>query len=102
MLARAQERELRSWLYGTGPGGAGRFRAALTEIQFHAMDVARRLLPELRLFENDRRAMFDKVCGTDGIRKQLDANRHAGNLGFAVGPSPDHTWQVLFAVAFEA
>lgn len=50
-------------------------RAALTEIQFHVMDVARSLLPRLTLFGSDRQAMFDKVCGTDGIRKLLEARR---------------------------
>lgn len=50
-------------------------KAVLTEIQFHAMDVARRQIPQLNLFEQGREDMFDKVCGTDKIRKLLEANR---------------------------
>lgn len=50
-------------------------RAVLTEIQFHVMEVARRKLPKLALFQNNRQAMFDKVCGTDRIRKLLVADR---------------------------
>ena len=50
-------------------------QARLTEIQFHAMEVARHLLPELKLFGGKRDAMFDKVCGTDEIRKRLVAKR---------------------------
>ncbi len=55
-------------------------RVAITEIQFHAMDVARRQIPELRLFGSDRKSMFDKVCGTDEIRKQLEANQPLGEV----------------------
>ncbi len=47
--------------------------AALTEIQFHVMDVARRQLPKLDLFGENRTAMFDKVCGTNQIREKLEA-----------------------------
>lgn len=46
-------------------------RAPLTEVQFHVMDVMRALDPELKLFGNDRDEMFDKVCGTDQMRKLL-------------------------------
>ena len=49
--------------------------ATLTEIQFHVMDVARRLNPKLKLFTGKRDAMFDKVCGTNQIRTLLDADR---------------------------
>lgn len=41
----------------------------LTPIQFHIMDVVRKLYPDQALFGNKRDDMFDKVCGTDQIRK---------------------------------
>lgn len=46
-----------------------RAKVELTAIQFHAMDIVRKQHPEQKLFGGDRDAMFDKVCGTDRIRK---------------------------------
>ncbi len=48
-----------------------RDQAALTPIQFHVMDAVRRLYPETQLFGNKRDAMFDKVCGTDRVRRMF-------------------------------
>jgi uncharacterized protein YbbC (DUF1343 family) len=45
--------------------------AALTPVQFHAIDVIRTLDPERKFFGGKRDAMFDKVCGTDGVRKMF-------------------------------
>ncbi len=44
-------------------------RAQLTPIQFHAMDAVMKMHPELAFFGGRRDNMFDKVCGTDLIRK---------------------------------
>jgi len=49
--------------------------AALTEIQLHIMDAARKLLPELDFFGQKRNAMFDKVCGTDQMQKAIVAKQ---------------------------
>ncbi len=49
-------------------------QARLTPIQFHAMDVASQLDPDLRWFGSRRDRMFDKVCGTDEIRRAFEAN----------------------------
>ncbi len=46
--------------------------APLTPIQFHIIDAVRRLKPDLALFGRGRDAMFDKVCGTDQIRRLLE------------------------------
>ncbi len=46
-----------------------RSRAHLTTIQFHVMDAVQRLHTERELFGGQRDAMFDKVCGTDAIRR---------------------------------
>ncbi len=48
-----------------------RDQAELTPIQFHVMDAVRQLRPEIKLFGNQRDAMFDKVCGTDRIRRMF-------------------------------
>ena len=48
-----------------------RDQAELTPIQFHVMHAVRRLYPETRLFGNRRDAMFDKVCGTDRVRRMF-------------------------------
>ncbi len=47
----------------------------LTTIQFHIMDVIRRLHPDISLFGSKRDAMFDKVCGTDQIRRMFEMDR---------------------------
>jgi uncharacterized protein YbbC (DUF1343 family) len=46
--------------------------ADLTAIQFHAMDALHKLDPEIKFFGAKRDDMFDKVCGTDTIRKLID------------------------------
>ena len=48
-----------------------RERVDLTSIQFHIMDVVQSLYPQQRLFGNQRDRMFDKVCGTDKMRKMF-------------------------------
>ncbi|HEY3244665.1 MAG TPA: DUF1343 domain-containing protein [Phycisphaerae bacterium] len=53
-----------------------RQRVDLTAIQFHIMDAVRALYPEQRLFGGSRDAMFDKVCGTDEIRRMFEAGEH--------------------------
>jgi uncharacterized protein YbbC (DUF1343 family) len=58
-------------------------RVHLTSIQFHAMDIVRERYPDLKLFGNERDEMFDKVCGTDEIRKMfLDGKPLAEILKF--------------------
>jgi len=49
--------------------------AELTPIQFHVMDAVRRLHPETKLFGSNRDATFDRVCGTDRIRRLFEAGR---------------------------
>lgn len=48
---------------------------ALTPIQFHIMDAVRTQHPEKSWFGAKRDDMFDKVCGTDEIRKLFEAGR---------------------------
>ncbi len=50
-------------------------RAELTPIQFHVMDAVRKLRPETEFFGHKRDGMFDKVCGTDGVRTRLAEGR---------------------------
>jgi len=50
-------------------------RVELTPIQFHIMDAVRQLYPDTKMFDGDRDKMFDKVCGTDEIRKLFEAGR---------------------------
>jgi uncharacterized protein YbbC (DUF1343 family) len=47
----------------------------LTPIQFHVMDAVRRLYPDRKLFGNQRDQMFDKVCGTEAIRRGFESSR---------------------------
>ncbi len=49
--------------------------AELTPIQFHVMDAVRKLYPETKLFGQRRDATFDKVCGTDQIRRLFEQGR---------------------------
>jgi len=48
-----------------------REKVELTPIQFHVMDAVRLLHPDMKLFGQGRDAMFDKVCGTDRIRRMF-------------------------------
>lgn len=50
-------------------------KAHLTAIQFHIMTVVRELYPSITLFGSPRDNMFDKVCGTDEIRRLFERNR---------------------------
>ncbi len=50
---------------------ADRDSVDLTAIQFHVMDAVRKLYPQVELFGSKRDSMFDKVCGTDRIRKMF-------------------------------
>lgn len=52
-----------------------REKAELTPIQFHVMDAVRKLYPDTKLFGGKRDSVFDKVCGTDRIRKMFVENR---------------------------
>jgi uncharacterized protein YbbC (DUF1343 family) len=52
-----------------------RDRVALTPIQFHIMDAVRKLKPETKFFGNKRDNMFDKVCGTDRVRKAWESGK---------------------------
>jgi uncharacterized protein YbbC (DUF1343 family) len=57
-----------------------RDRAELTPIQFHVMDAVCKLHPAVKLFGAKRDGMFDKVCGTDEIRKLFEAGRPIGEI----------------------
>ena len=50
-------------------------RVELTPIQFHALDAVRKLVPDRKPTGDKRDGMFDKVCGTDRIRKLVEAGR---------------------------
>jgi uncharacterized protein YbbC (DUF1343 family) len=54
--------------------------ADLTSIQFHVIDVVRRLYPQVELFGNGRDKMFDKVCGTDRVRRMFVDGRPIGDI----------------------
>lgn len=52
-------------------------KARLSDIQFHVMEVAARLYPDHKVFDNapeNRFDMFDKVSGSDNIRKEFSKN----------------------------
>lgn len=59
---------------------ADRDAVDLTAIQFHVMDVVHRLYPQVELFGSKRDDMFDKVCGTDQIRKMFLAGKPASEI----------------------
>lgn len=70
---------------GVQNGGAqihliDRDKADLTAIQFHIMDVVRTMYPNQKLFGNKRDNMFDKVCGTDQVRKMFEQGRSAADI----------------------
>ena len=52
-------------------------KARLSDVQFHVMEVAAQLYPDKKVFDHadeNRFEMFDKVCGTDFIRKEFSKN----------------------------
>lgn len=52
-------------------------QAPLSLIQFYVLQEAYKMLPDKNVFElceESRLSMFDKVCGTDKIRKQFEKN----------------------------
>lgn len=52
-------------------------KARLSDIQFHVMEVAAQLYPDRKVFEHadeKRFDMFDKVSGTDFIRREFSKN----------------------------
>jgi uncharacterized protein YbbC (DUF1343 family) len=58
-------------------------KARLSDIQFHVMEVAARLYPEHKVFEHapdNRFNMFDKVCGTDFIRRAFSKNHRYDDI----------------------
>ncbi len=55
-------------------------RVELTPIQFHIMDAVRQIKPEVEYFGGRRNAMFDKVCGTDQIRRMFSDRRPLGQI----------------------
>lgn len=57
-----------------------REQVELTAVQFHVLDAIRRLYPQVELFTGKRDGMFDKVCGTDEIRKLIVAGRPVGEV----------------------
>ncbi len=70
---------------GTRYGGVqlhitDRDRVDLTGIQFHVMDAVRRMHPDRPLFGTKRDDMFDKVCGTDRIRRMFLEGRNISEI----------------------
>ena len=54
-----------------------RDKVRLVGVQFHVMDVHRKLYPDKKLFDTQRNGMFDKACGTDQVRKMFEAGESA-------------------------
>jgi uncharacterized protein YbbC (DUF1343 family) len=54
--------------------------APLARINFELMDAARRLNPKLQFFPPGRAEMFDKICGTDQVRKMFQAGKSASEI----------------------
>lgn len=57
-----------------------RDKVELTTIQFHVIDAVRKLYPKQKLFGSGRDEMFDKVCGTDRVRRMFEEGRPIGEI----------------------
>lgn len=58
--------------------------ARLTRLNFEIYDAVRRVAPHIKFWNSaDRNSMFDKVCGTSGIRRLMQS-----------GKSPSELWKV--------
>lgn len=58
-------------------------KARLSDIQFHVMEVAAQLYPDKKVFDRadeSRFGMFDRVCGTDFIRKEFFKNHRFADI----------------------
>lgn len=58
-------------------------KARLSDIQFHVMEVAAELYPDKAVFDNadeGRFNMFDKVSGSDYIRKEFSKNHRFSDI----------------------
>ncbi len=58
-------------------------KARLSDIQFHVMEAVALLYPEHKVFEHadkKRFDMFDKVSGSDFIRKEFSRNYRFGDI----------------------
>lgn len=58
-------------------------KARLSDIQFHVMEVAAQLYPDKKVFDRadeSRFGMFDRVCGTDFIRKEFSKNHRFADI----------------------
>jgi uncharacterized protein YbbC (DUF1343 family) len=58
-------------------------KARLSDIQFHVMEVAAQLYPDHKVFDQapeNRFDMFDKVCGTDFIRREFSRNHRYDDI----------------------
>lgn len=52
----------------------------LTSIQFHVMEAMQKLYPDQKFFGSKRDDMFDKVCGTDLVRKMFLEGKSAAEI----------------------
>lgn len=52
----------------------------LARLNFELMDAARRLKPSLNFFPRGREEMFDKVCGTDSVRRMFQAGKSSAEI----------------------
>jgi uncharacterized protein YbbC (DUF1343 family) len=58
-------------------------KARLSDIQFHVMEVAAQLYPGYKVFDHapeNRYDMFDKVCGSDQIRRAFSLNHRFADI----------------------
>lgn len=58
-------------------------KARLSDIQFHVMEVAAQLYPGYKVFDHaqeNRYDMFDKVCGSDQIRRAFSQNHRFADI----------------------
>lgn len=58
-------------------------KARLSDIQFHVMEIAAQLYPEHKVFDHapeNRFDMFDKVSGSDYIRKEFSKNHRFADI----------------------
>lgn len=58
-------------------------KARLSDIQFHVMEVAAQLYPDKKVFDHtpeNRFDMFDKVSGSDYIRKEFSKNHQFSDI----------------------